>query len=190
MLMSGGAMPSIMRELRRRVRAEDSPRTALPAWPPAGLGWIREIKHDGFRILQYRNGHRFGCSPVKVKNPAARPSTRGRGGMEVSDDDLKIFVDVTRPATLNDGGADRFRHTGGCPRGVACAAVRDKNPSDAQGLWRPGLSCLRDRAISLSAEAGCCRMKKPSEPATRRPPRPRRKLPPVCPYRLARARLE
>src|ERR1700759_3174703 len=27
----------------------------------------------------------------------------GRGGVAVTDDDLKIFVDATRPATLNDG---------------------------------------------------------------------------------------
>jgi bifunctional non-homologous end joining protein LigD len=55
-------MPSGMRELRRRVRAEESlptfdpclPRPALV--PPAGPGWIHEIKHDGFRILAHRRG--------------------------------------------------------------------------------------------------------------------------------------
>jgi bifunctional non-homologous end joining protein LigD len=51
-----------MRELRRRVSAEQSlpsfdpclPRPALV--PPAGPGWIHEIKHDGFRILAHRRG--------------------------------------------------------------------------------------------------------------------------------------
>jgi bifunctional non-homologous end joining protein LigD len=51
-----------MNELRRRVRAEQSvprfepclPRPALV--PPAGPGWIHEIKHDGFRILAHRRG--------------------------------------------------------------------------------------------------------------------------------------
>jgi bifunctional non-homologous end joining protein LigD len=55
-------MPSVMRELRRRVSAEQSlpsfdpclPRPALV--PPAGPGWIHEIKHDGFRILAHRRG--------------------------------------------------------------------------------------------------------------------------------------
>jgi bifunctional non-homologous end joining protein LigD len=60
MLMFGDAMPSVTRELRRRVRAEDSlprfdpclPRPATE--PPAGPGWIHEIKHDGVRILAHR----------------------------------------------------------------------------------------------------------------------------------------
>jgi ATP-dependent DNA ligase len=55
-------MPSATNELRRRVRAEQSfprfepclPRPALQ--PPAGPGWIHEIKHDGFRILAHRRG--------------------------------------------------------------------------------------------------------------------------------------
>jgi bifunctional non-homologous end joining protein LigD len=55
---------SVMREPRRRVRADRSqirlepclPRSAKR--PPAGAGWIHEIKHDGFRIIAYRNGSR------------------------------------------------------------------------------------------------------------------------------------
>jgi hypothetical protein len=55
-------MPSVMRELRRRVRAEQSrpkfepclPRSADR--PPGGPGWLHEIKHDGFRILAHRQG--------------------------------------------------------------------------------------------------------------------------------------
>jgi bifunctional non-homologous end joining protein LigD len=55
-------MPSVMRELRRRVRSEHSlPRLepCLPRLadaPPDGPGWIHEIKHDGFRILAHRRG--------------------------------------------------------------------------------------------------------------------------------------
>jgi hypothetical protein len=56
------AMPSVMRELRRRMSAEKSlprfepclPRVADA--PPLGPGWIHEIKHDGFRILAHRQG--------------------------------------------------------------------------------------------------------------------------------------
>jgi hypothetical protein len=55
-------MLSVMRELRRRVRAEQSLPTFDPCLPrptdapPAGPGWIHEIKHDGFRILAHRRG--------------------------------------------------------------------------------------------------------------------------------------
>jgi hypothetical protein len=55
-------MPSVLRELRRRVRAEQSLRYFEPSLPrvahkpPAGPGWIHEIKHDGFRILAHRQG--------------------------------------------------------------------------------------------------------------------------------------
>jgi bifunctional non-homologous end joining protein LigD len=53
---------SVIRELRRRVRADRSiapfepclPRVA--DLPPAGPAWIHEIKHDGFRILAHRQG--------------------------------------------------------------------------------------------------------------------------------------
>jgi ATP-dependent DNA ligase len=53
---------SVMREPRRRVRAEQSfprfepclPRSASE--PPTGPGWIHEVKHDGFRILAHRRG--------------------------------------------------------------------------------------------------------------------------------------
>ena len=45
-----------MRELRRRVRAEESkisfePCLPRPAKQPPAPGWIHEIKHDGFRVI-------------------------------------------------------------------------------------------------------------------------------------------
>ena len=52
------------KELRRRFRAEQTqpryhPCLPRPAQePPAGPGWLHEIKHDGFRILAHRQGHR------------------------------------------------------------------------------------------------------------------------------------
>jgi bifunctional non-homologous end joining protein LigD len=55
-------MPSVMRELQRRARAEQSLPSFEPCLPrlanrpPAGPGWLHEIKHDGFRILAYRQG--------------------------------------------------------------------------------------------------------------------------------------
>jgi bifunctional non-homologous end joining protein LigD len=57
-------MMPVIRELRRRVRAEQSlpgyePCLPRPAkQPPAGPRWIHEIKHDGLRILAHRNGNR------------------------------------------------------------------------------------------------------------------------------------
>ena len=51
--------------MRRRVRTERSlsryePCLPSPAkHPPAGSGWIHEIKHDGFRILAQRDANRI-----------------------------------------------------------------------------------------------------------------------------------
>ena len=82
---------SVTRELRRRVRADQSlpryepclPRSAKE--PPAGPGWIHEIKHDGFRIIAQRaadsvqlftrNGYDFsGRLPLIVAAIAALPA--------------------------------------------------------------------------------------------------------------------
>jgi bifunctional non-homologous end joining protein LigD len=82
---------SVTSELRRRVRAERSlsryePCLPSPAkHPPAGSGWIHEIKHDGFRIIAQRevdrvrlitrNGHDFsGRFPLIVAAIAALPA--------------------------------------------------------------------------------------------------------------------
>jgi bifunctional non-homologous end joining protein LigD len=52
---------SVTRELGRRIRA-DRPQSRfepclprLAKHPPAGPGWIHEIKHDGFRIIAQRD---------------------------------------------------------------------------------------------------------------------------------------
>ena len=55
---------SVQRELRQNLRRDQSqvrfepclPRLAKA--PPAGPGWIHEIKHDGFRIIARRDGER------------------------------------------------------------------------------------------------------------------------------------
>jgi bifunctional non-homologous end joining protein LigD len=53
---------SVTRELQRGQRAEQSKSRFEPCLPrpakepPAGPGWIHEIKHDGFRILAHRQG--------------------------------------------------------------------------------------------------------------------------------------
>ena len=55
---------SVARELGRRLRADRAPPRYEPCLPrpakepPAGPGWIHEIKHDGFRIVAHRDGDR------------------------------------------------------------------------------------------------------------------------------------
>ena len=51
-------MSSALRKPERPVRRFEPclPRAAKK--PPAGTGWIHEIKHDGFRIMAYRDGER------------------------------------------------------------------------------------------------------------------------------------
>jgi bifunctional non-homologous end joining protein LigD len=55
-------MSSVLRELTRRVRRFEPclPRAAKS--PPAGPGWIHEIKQDGFRIV----AHRDACGRVRL----------------------------------------------------------------------------------------------------------------------------
>jgi ATP-dependent DNA ligase len=69
---------SVTSELRRRVRAEQSlpryePCLPRPAkQPPAGPGWIHEIKHDGFRIIAHRSGDRVQLMTRAGNNFASR----------------------------------------------------------------------------------------------------------------------
>jgi bifunctional non-homologous end joining protein LigD len=49
---------SVSRELKRRVRRYEPCLPRLANEPPAGPGWIHEIKHDGFRILAELNAGR------------------------------------------------------------------------------------------------------------------------------------
>jgi bifunctional non-homologous end joining protein LigD len=64
--------------LRRRVRVEQSlprydPCLPRPAkQPPAGPGWIHEIKHDGFRIVAHRSGDRVQLVTRAGNNFASR----------------------------------------------------------------------------------------------------------------------
>jgi bifunctional non-homologous end joining protein LigD len=55
-------MSDVMCDLRRLISADRFPSPFDPCLPrladrpPAGTGWIHEIKHDGFRILAHRRG--------------------------------------------------------------------------------------------------------------------------------------
>ena len=46
---------SVSRQLRHQVRRYEPCLPRLAKEPPAGSGWIHEIKHDGFRILAELN---------------------------------------------------------------------------------------------------------------------------------------
>jgi bifunctional non-homologous end joining protein LigD len=69
---------SVASELRRRVSAKQSlpryePCLPRPAkQPPAGPGWIHEIKHDGFRIIAHRSGDRVQLVTRAENNFASR----------------------------------------------------------------------------------------------------------------------
>jgi len=49
-------MASVLRELKRYVRRFE-PCLPRPAKQPGGKDWIHEIKHDGFRIMAWRDGN-------------------------------------------------------------------------------------------------------------------------------------
>ena len=46
---------SASRELQRQVRRIERSLPRATKQPPAGPGWIHEIKHDGFRIMAERD---------------------------------------------------------------------------------------------------------------------------------------
>jgi bifunctional non-homologous end joining protein LigD len=51
------------------------PRAAIA--PPTGVGWVHEIKHDGFRIVARRNGDRvphFTRNGYDLASPMITPS--------------------------------------------------------------------------------------------------------------------
>ena len=102
---------SIQRELRRRMRLEESrPRfePCLPLAakePPAGPGWIHEIKHDGFRIIAQRdaagvrlitrNGYdlaaRFPLAAAAIATLPARSCVVDGEAIAVDDKGLSVF---------------------------------------------------------------------------------------------------
>jgi ATP-dependent DNA ligase len=96
-------------EIRGRLERREAPYgPCLPRpakEPPAGPGWIHEIKHDGFRILARKNGDRVRLItrngydfadrfPLAVAAIAALPAKSCLVDSEVivcGDDDLPMF---------------------------------------------------------------------------------------------------
>ena len=99
------AYDEIRRRLTRREAAFE-PRLPRPAKePPAGAGWIHEIKHDGFRILAWRtsdgvrlltrNGYdftdRFALSADVIKALPVRTCIVDCEAIVCNDDGLSVF---------------------------------------------------------------------------------------------------
>ena len=102
---------TVTRELRRRLRADHrlsrfEPCLPRPAKkPPAGPGWIHEIKHDGFRIIARRdaagvrlitrNGYdlaaRFPLAAAAIAALPARSCVVDGEAIAVDDNGLSVF---------------------------------------------------------------------------------------------------
>jgi ATP-dependent DNA ligase len=96
---------SVLRELKRKVRRCEPclPRPAKE--PPAGPGWIHEIKHDGFRIIARReatgvrlitrNGYdlaaRFPLAAAAIAALPARSCVVDGEAIAVDDNGLSVF---------------------------------------------------------------------------------------------------
>src|SRR5271156_2896546 len=77
---------SVARELGRRLRADRAPPRYEPCLPrpakepPAGPGWIHEIKHDGFRIVAHRDGDRVRRVTANCELASSASGCRPRRG--------------------------------------------------------------------------------------------------------------
>jgi hypothetical protein len=118
---------SLMREVRRCLSAEQSvpgfdpclPRSADQ--PPAGPGWIHEIKHDGFRILAHRlgragrlitrNGHdladRFPLAAAAIEALPVRSCVVGSGRAK---GDCANRIQGNAKLIVRDGAGRHRRH--------------------------------------------------------------------------------
>ena len=71
-------MSNVMCELRPLISADRFPSPFDPCLPrladrpPAGTGWIHEIKHDGFRILAHRRGRAVRLMSCNAHDLASR----------------------------------------------------------------------------------------------------------------------
>jgi len=102
---------SVVRQLKRRVRAESSKTSFEPCLPrpakqpPSDPGWLHEIKHDGFRViarrdatgvrLVTRNGYdlagRFVLATAAVEALLARSCVIDGEAIACDEDGLSVF---------------------------------------------------------------------------------------------------
>jgi hypothetical protein len=93
--------------------------------PPSGLGWIHEIKHDGFRILARRDsaGVRL-ITPRRKRFLLSLPLYRN-GGRQAPGSMTK-FPDS--PVTKFFAITDRIMKSRGCSKVEAMQLARKRNP--------------------------------------------------------------
>jgi ATP dependent DNA ligase domain len=158
-------MPSVMRELRRRVRAELSRPKFEPCLPraadqaPAGPDWLHEIKHDGFRILAHRQGRsirlltrngrdladRFPLAVAAIEALPVRSCVMDGEAIVCDDNGLAVF--------------DLIRGHGGNARAIICAFdLLELNGED-----------VRREPIRIASAGwpGCCDSRTTVLPSTR-----------------------
>ena len=96
---------SVSRELKCQVRRYEPCLPRLAKVPPAGPGWIHEIKHDGFRIIAQRdaagvrlitrNGYdlaaRFPLAATAIAALPARSCVVDGEAIAVDDNGLSVF---------------------------------------------------------------------------------------------------
>ena len=96
---------SVSRELKCQVRRYEPCLPRLAKVPPAGPGWIHEIKHDGFRIIAQRdaagvrlitrNGYdlaaRFPLAATAIAALPARSCVVAGEAIAVDDNGLSVF---------------------------------------------------------------------------------------------------
>ena len=107
---------SVSRELRRQVRRYEPCLPRLAKEPPAGSGWIHEIKHDGFRILAELNAgdvklitrkgfdlaQRFPLATAAIAALPARSCVVDGEAIACDANGLSVF-DVLRDGRQDDG---------------------------------------------------------------------------------------
>jgi ATP-dependent DNA ligase len=84
--------------LLRRVAFPDFCEPCLPspaAKPPAGAGWLHEIKHDGFRMLVRRDAAGVRLFTRNASATTRRNSSRRSGG-------IGLAADITASISASD----------------------------------------------------------------------------------------
>jgi hypothetical protein len=190
---------SVVRELRRRLRADPARSSFEPCLPrlakepPAGTGWIHEIKHDGFRIIARRdaagvrlitrNGYNFADRvPLIVEAIAALPASScvvDGEAIAVDENGLSVF-DLIRYRRQDHAvtlcAFDRTRRRGFAANADRSAQGHAQGPSTSHPCRRRLQSTLRGcrqerLPARLFARLRRCRVKAARLAISRRPRR-------------------
>ena len=134
---------------------------ALVAYPPAGPGWLHEIKHDGFRILAWKQGEhvlvlsrrgadftgRFARIADAVRGLSADEALIDGEAVVFRDDGRSDFVALLTKrgwAEALFAAFDLLR-----PAATICASVRLRSGGRRSCDWSPALAESRDARIAV-----------------------------------------